>query len=653
MKGAGLAARICLALIGAPLIAGAQASPASTSLRLPRLFADGMVLQRDARIPVWGWAAPGTNVAVTLGERSERATTDMRGQWTVQFPAMKAGGPIQMSVEAPGTRLNVHDILVGDVWVGSGQSNMEFTVSIAKNAAQEIAAAKDLKIRQFKVPNSWAETAAEELEGGSWAPADSQHVGEFSAVAYFFARELRKSVDVPIGIINSSWGGSNIETWLSREAHGLTDSAWNEIAKREHAHAESIRDRLMTRIGTLPTVDAGLVNGRAIWADSALADDQWATIRVPSFWEHEGYDGFDGVAWYRLSFTLSASEAATGGRLSLGAIDDDDITWVNGVEIGRTAGYMPPRVYTLPPSALRAGRNVLAVQVTDGQGGGGIYSDSSLVYLEIGGVRRPLAGAWKFKVGKVALQPDGQYINKIPTVLYNAMLHPLLRFPIKGVLWYQGESNANDYEQAIRYRPLFLKLITSWRREWSGTRGDFPFLWVQLPNYNPSDSTPPIHSAWATQRESMVGALGLPNTGQAITIDLGGAADLHPTNKQDVGLRLALVARRVVYGQRVVSSGPTYRKYAVQGSRVSIEFDNVSGGLVSRERDGSVSGFAIAGADHRFVWAQARIEGDRVVVWSDRVPKPVAVRYAWADNPPASLYNRDGLPAAPFRTDAW
>ena len=629
----------------------AQAAPGG--LRLPKLFADGMVLQREVRLPVWGWAAPAASVTVVLAGSTARATANSAGAWTVTLPAMRAGGPHEMTVESSGARLTVRDILVGDVWIASGQSNMEWPVRMANDSAREIAAANDSRIRHFKVPTSWAESPAEELVGGSWAPATPQHVGAFSAVGYFFARELRKSVDVPIGLINTSWGGSNIETWLSREAHGLNETAAAALLKQERHYLDGIRDSLTARIGTLPTTDGGLVNGRAVWADPQIDDASWATIPVPAHWEDAGYPGLDGIAWYRLAFTLSADEAKQSVRLSLGPIDDDDITWLNGVEVGRTSGYATPRLYFIPPSALRSGRNVLVVRVADGGGGGGIYGNPDVVHLDIGGVRRPLTGTWKFKVGEASLRMDGQRINKVPMVLYNQMVHPLQRFPVKGVLWYQGESNANNMAQAVAYRDLFAKLITSWRREWVGST-DFPFLWVQLTSFHPADSVPPEQSTWATQRESMAAALALPNTGQAITIDVGDADDIHPRNKQDVGARLARVARKVAYRQSVVASGPAYRRHTVRESRVWVEFDNVAGGLVARGSDGSVGGFAIAGPDRRFVWARARIDGNRVVVWSDEVREPVAVRYAWADNPStANLYNREGLPAAPFRTDTW
>lgn len=624
------------------------------SLRLPRFFADHMVLQRDARVPVWGWAARGATVSVTLATHSVRARADTLGAWTASLPAMRAGGPYDISVESNGTRVAIRDVLVGDVWVASGQSNMEFTVSVAKDAAKEIAAANNPQIRHFKVPNSWAESLADDVVGGSWEVADPQHVGQFSAVAYYFARDLHASIGVPIGILNATWGGSNIETWISRTGRGMSEREFAAVMDAEHSYNRRLRDSLTARLGTLPTTDGGLVAGRALWADPALDESAWTPIQVPAYWEHAGYEGMDGVAWYRTSFALSGDEASRGARLSLGPIDDDDITWVNGVAVGRTQGYLMQRVYALPPAALREGRNVLAIRVSDGGGGGGINGDPTQVYLDVVGVRRPLAGTWKFRVGQVAMQPDGQHINKIPTILYNQMLHPLQRVPVKGVIWYQGESNANNGQQAAEYRPLFEKLITSWRREWSGADSTFPFLWAQLPNYGRPDSTPPAHAAWPTQRESMSAALNLPNTGQAITIDVGEADNLHPLDKQDVGRRLALVARKVAYGQSVVASGPTYRRHAVRDGRMYIEFANLGGGLVSRAPDGAVGGFAIAGTDRKLVWAQARIEGDRVVVWSDQVRDPIAARYAWSNSPAmATLYNRAGLPAAPFRTDAW
>jgi sialate O-acetylesterase len=646
------AAAVVVAAAVAPR-ADAQTDTAG-AFRLARIFGDGMVLQRGARIPVWGWAAPGAAVAVTLHGRTARARADGAGSWRVTFPALGAGGPYELAAEAGPARVAVHDVLVGDVWVASGQSNMELAVAAADSAAEEIGAAHDSSIRQFKVPLTWAEAPAADLAGGGWVPADPAHAGAFTAVGYYFARDLRRTERVPIGIVNTTWGGSNVETWMSRRALGLSDRAWAETARRWHAQDDAIREALRARIGGLPAADSGLVDGRARWADPTLDDSGWATIPVPTLWERVGYDGLDGIAWYRGSFTLSEEEAKQGVRLALGKIDDNDISWVNGTEVGRTDGYDRPRVYEVPPAALRAGRNVVAVRVQDTGGGGGMYGDPSLLYLEVGGARRPLPSAWKFKVGAVSFAADAQRINKVPTILYNRMLHPLLPLAIRGVIWYQGESNANSDAQAAAYRGLFAGLIRGWRREWKGTHGAFPFLWVQLPGFGAVDSVPQDRPAWAVLRESQTAALALPRTGQAVAIDLGEQANIHPRNKQEVGRRLALVARTVAYGKRLVASGPTYRRVQVRGGRLVLAFDHMGGGLITRGADGTVRGFTVAGADHRFVRAEARIEGGRVEVWSDRVLHPVAARYAWADFPlAATLYNRAGLPARPFRTDRW
>jgi sialate O-acetylesterase len=426
------------------------------------------------------------------------------------------------------------------------------------------------------------------------------------------------------------------------------------VVEREETRHRENREALLARIGTIPTEDEGLVDGVARWADPALDDAAWSTIPVPGLWEQAGYPGMDGVAWYRTTFTLTSEEAQHGARLAVGAVDDEDITWVNGVEVGRTQRYDAQRLYDVPATALRAGPNVVAVRVLDTGGGGGIWQQPEHVYVEVGGTRRSLAGTWKFRVAMVRIDEDGQQINKVPTVLYNRMVHPLLPFPIRGVIWYQGESNANEVAQAATYREHLATLIRSWRQEWGGELGAFPFLWVQLPNYGAVDTVPPDRAAWATLRESQTAALALPNTGQAVTIDVGEPNDIHPRNKQDVGARLALVARSVVYGHDVVSSGPAYRRHAIRDGRVVIEFDHTDGGLVSRTAGDGVVGFAVASDDRRFVWARARIDGNRVVVWSDQVPQPAAVRYAWSNSPPTpSLYNGAGLPAAPFRTDRW
>jgi len=424
-----------------------------TPLSLPRFFSSGMVVQRDKPIAVWGWAPASASVSVSFRGQSVRGKASSNGKWRVSLPSAKAGGPFDLTVSTRAQRVVVHDVLVGDVWVASGQSNMEFKLAQAANGAESIASANDGELRQFKVPTSWSNSPEDDVIGGEWTIADAHHAGEFTAVGYFFARELRKAVGVPIGIINTTWGGSNIETWMSRRALGLTDSGWSAVVAAEETYNRALRDSLRAKFGTLPAKDAGLANGKALWADPALDDNDWADMPVPSYWEGHGYAGMDGVAWYRVAFNLDERDVERGVTVKLAAIDDDDIAWINGVEVGRTDGYNIRRAYEIPKAALRVGRNVLTVRVTDGGSAGGI---NGVVLLAFGdGSERSLSGRWKFKVGEVSFKPDGQHINKIPTILYNKMLHPLLPFAIKGVIWYQGESNANNVAQATAYRDQF------------------------------------------------------------------------------------------------------------------------------------------------------------------------------------------------------
>ncbi|MEO8337944.1 MAG: sialate O-acetylesterase, partial [bacterium] len=620
--------RLALAILVVAASAGtASAQQQSTALRLPRLFADGMVVQRDAAIPVWGWAPPRAAVQVHFRGRSASATSDAHGRWSVKLPAASAGGPFALRIASGSDDIVVRDVLVGDVWIASGQSNMEFAVASAHDAVREIASAHDSLVRQFKVPVSWSDTTLHDVVGGSWAPADPAHVGAFSAVAWFFARDLRKAHDVPIGIINTTWGGSAIETWLSRPAQHLGDNAWRAVMRAQETRGDSIRAALRARLGDLPERDAGWDDGRAPWSSPTLDDTAWSTIPVPSYWEGNGYPDVDGTAWYRTTFTLSDADVRSGLDLTMQAIDDDDITWINGTEVGRTQGYNIPRKYVIPSALLHEGRNSLVVRVTDGGGGGGINAPVMLVRHD--GVRAPeLDARWKFKLGEVSLKPDGQAINKVPAVTYNAMVAPLLPIRIKGVIWYQGESNANNDAQSLAYRAQFANLISSWRKEWTGGTTRFPFLWVQLPNYGTPDSVPPNTSSWALQRESMQAALSLPSTGQAIAIDVGEPGDIHPKNKQDVGARLALVARRVAYGDSVLASGPRYRSHVVRGDTIVVSFHDTGAGLVHANANDMLGGFTIAGADHQWVRANARIIGNAVHVWSARVRAPIAVRYA-------------------------
>ncbi len=623
------------------------AMPAEAKPSLPLLFSDGAVLQRDQPIPVWGWATPGAEIRVRFDGNEASATADAQGRWQVDLPAHAAGGPYVLDVSGDGGELSAKDVLVGDVWLASGQSNMEFTVSQGDDAAQVIAAAHDPQLRHFKVPKSWSGTPQEHLAGGDWQAADPQHVGEFTAAGYFFARELREQTGVPIGIINSTWGGSSVEAWMDAASQGI-DAAG--IARQSEALQQKDRQALASTFANLSRWPA-VQGDTPQWKAADLDDGDWASIPVPGLWETAGYYGMDGLAWYRASFTLSAAEAAAGVMLGVGRIDDTDTTWVNGVEVGTTTmQYNTPRAYAVPASALHAGVNHVAVRVTDTGGGGGIHGEVAELFVQPrGAAKRPIDGAWKFRPAQVAVAAIDDK-NQTPTLLYNQMIHPLQPFPVKGVIWYQGEANATQ-AGALRYRDQFATMIRQWREE----RGQpaLPFLWVQLANFKAGADTATT-SPWALLRESQSKALALPATGQAVIIDIGNPDDIHPTNKQDVGHRLALAARHVAYGQSLVYSAPTFTSARFTDGTAWVSFDLQGSALAVRGGGTQVQGFALAGADHVFHPATARIDGDHVVVRSAAVAKPVAVRYGWSENPAdANLVNREHLPVSPFRSDDW
>jgi len=629
--------------------AACTALPAIAAPKLPLLFADGAVLQRDAPIPVWGWAGPGAKITVGLDGHKAGATADAKGLWQAQLPAHAAGGPYVLQVQGEGVTLRVADVLVGDVWLASGQSNMEFPLLNSEGGPAAVAAASDAKIRHFKVPKSWSAQPEADLAGGSWKLANPANAGEFSAVAYYFAQDLRASTGVPIGIIDSTWGGSAIEAWMDAASQGVDAAALarqgDEIRRRDEAALAGTREKLARyrlREG----------EGSDDWRKPDYDDSGWDSIAVPANWESAGYAGMDGVAWYRTSFTLTAAEASRGVTLGVARVDDTDTTYVNGVQVGHIENsYDTLRAYPVPASALHAGRNVIAVKVVDTGGGGGIHGEAENLYVQpAGGARRRLDGSWKFRPesGTVSAIDDK---NLQPTLLYNAMIHPLQRYPVRGVIWYQGETNAKlANNAAVKYRQQFPTMIRSWRAD----RGQptLPFLWVQLANFDDHSDQGDV-SPWALLRESQSRTLSLPATGQAVIIDIGNAGDIHPTNKHDVGHRLALAARHVAYGQSLVYSGPVFTGARLANGKATLGFD-LHGSALAVRGGGELGGFALAGADRVFHPAQARIVGEQVVVRSDAVPQPVAVRYGWHGNPAdANLVNREQLPASPFRSDSW
>ena len=409
------------------------------------------------------------------------------------------------------------------------------------------------------------------------------------------------------------------------------------------------KDQLAQWMASFESKDEGIENDKYVWAATDYSG--WETMKIPGVWESAGLPGLDGVVWYQFSFTLPQEVANDVLTINLGPIDDDDITFLNGQEIGRTNGYSENREYSISPEFLKEGENNLVIRVVDYGGGGGLWGNPEQLFIKSGKFKASLAGEWKYKVGfgDKDHKPVGSDPNSFPTLLFNGMINPLIPYGIKGAIWYQGESNAG---RAYQYRRLFADMIKDWRMHWG--QGDFPFLWVQLANFMAPLSEPKDQD-WAELREAQTMTLSLPNTGMALAIDLGDEKDIHPRNKQDVGKRLALSAYKVAYNEDVVYSGPMYKDMSVTDSKVKITFSHTGSGLVVKNKYGYINGFSIAGTDKKFYWAKAELLDDNtVVLWSDRVQKPVAVRYAWANNPDdANLYNKEELPAVPFRTDDW
>jgi len=626
--------------------------PLAAKVVLPRFISDGMVLQRNMQIPVWGWANTKEKVTLQFKGKTYTATAGTDKKWKLFLQPEKAGGPYELVINGSNTII-VKNILIGDVWFCSGQSNMEY--ELYKSAAiyqKEIAAAANDQIRHLQVErkidfNSNSDIVSEK----GWQASTPITVLNFSAVAYFFAKDLIEKYHVPIGLINCSFGGTPAEAWMNE----------NELKDFPSVYARALEYKDSNLVNSISLKDKNFIdswnnqvsNGdmgqKEKWYDNNYDFNGWKKMTMPGYWQDQGLKDIEaGVVWFKKEINIPASLVGKQTILHLGSISTKDVTYVNGKKVGNSNNKYVIRKYDLAPGLLKEGKNIITVRVLSESGNAGFLKDK-LYQLASGNNVINISGEWMYKPGvatKPLLRNDVTRFQDQASSMYHGMLEPLIGFGIKGVIWYQGESNVS---RANEYHTIFSRLITSWRAAWQ--QGNFPFLFVQLANINPPKNVPG-ESKLASLQEAQQQTIALPNTGMSVSNDIGEWNDVHPLNKLDVGKRLALVAQKVAYAdKKVVSSGPTYKYMKKKNHQIELHFSNTGSGLMAKG-GGELKYFSIADSSNNFVWAKARISGNKIIVWSDSISRPAAVRYAWADNPQgANLYNKEGLPASCFRTD--
>jgi sialate O-acetylesterase len=610
------------------------------------LFCDHAVLQQGREVPVWGTAAEGERVAVEIaGRRAE--TTARDGRWLVRLPELPVGGPYTLTIRGTNTVV-LQDVLVGEVWICGGQSNMERQLGPRPGQKpiigweREVAAANLPQLRNFYVPEVTSPTPLSAVKG-EWTVCTPETAPDFPAIGFFFGRAVLQARGVPVGLIHSAWGGTPAESWTSARTLATLPGYAETLAlmAERNRDPEGAARRYHEALAQWCRAHDSGTSAATPWSADKLATEDWTKSQEPGLWEQSGLPDFNGIVWFRREFDLSAAAAAGEASLGLGAIDDIDTTWVNGVEVGETGLYSTPRTYRVPAGVLRAGRNVVAIRVLDTGGGGGLWGKAAqLVLTPAAGNPVPLAGEWLRKVsvsqdvcGKPPVNPAMG--AGVPTVLHNAMIAPLQPYAIRGAIWYQGEANNGAPQE---YRRLLPATIADWRAGWS--QGDFPFLYVQIAPFK--EMSPELREAqlqiWQETK----------NTAMVVTTDCGDAEDIHPADKRPVGERLALAARAVAYGEKIEFSGPVFAGASFDGAKAVVRFTHLGGGLVAP--GGELTGFELAGADGVFHPAQARIAGETVEVTCAQVAAPKSARYGWANVPVCNLFNAAGLPATPFRT---
>lgn len=617
-------------LLGMALLLTMGNQPVMAKVRLPKLVSDKMVLQRDTDLKIWGWADAGEKVTVRLMGNHYETEADKDGNWMVTLPPQKAGGPYLLEVN----EISIRDVLIGDVWLCSGQSNQETPIHRLTEMFPEINVSNNHMIRHYKVPTQDVkETLAEEITGNAaWHSGVASEVMNWTALAYFYAQEAYAQTQVPQGMLVSSLGGSAIESWVSQE------------------HLKEFPRLVLDKEALEGMNQASMDKGEGKWNLLDWNDSDWGTMQMPGTW-HENGVNVRGTVWMRKDFEVPESMVGRHARLAMGTLVHNDAVFVNGVYVGSTGYEYPPRRYQIPAGVLRKGKNTIAVRLNAPAGNGEFVKDKP--YKIVGDAAEiDLTGTWKYKVGMDMSEavPYAERLKNRKTVgsgLYNGMIYPIRNYQVRGTIWYQGESNAGRPQE---YASLMSALIANWRELWN--MPEMPFLLVQLPNFMEKHDKP-TDSGWARIREAQLNTFKtIPHTALAVTYDVGEWNDIHPLNKKDVAKRLFLGARKVVFGEKVTHSGPIYKDMKIEGDKIVITFTETGRGLMAKE--GTLKHFAIAGEDRQFVWADAVIRGNKVIVSSKEVKQPVAVRYAWSDNPDeANLCNKEGLLASPFRTDNW
>lgn len=617
-------------------------------IKLPRLVSDGMILQRDQPIKIWGWADVGEEITLTFNNKTYKTKADAKQKWSINMEAQKAGGPYHMRINS----IEIKNLLFGDVWLCTGQSNMEAAMgraNIKANYSQIIQNSNYPEIRQFTVKRDMAFTPLESVISESgWVSANPETLLSFSAVAFFFAKDLYEKYKIPIGIINSSVGGTPIQSWVDYKSLKLFP-IYEKVAKRfqdPNELAQTLNAHQQKSESWYKSVKEDDLGLKEKWFEESYhPQTDWKEISNLTKYNSESPASKYGVVWFRTEIDIPASMLGKPAILSLGMMHTEDETFVNGHKIGSINSGYTMRDYTINPGLFKAGKNSITVRLTSPTNG--LSFDLKNNYLlRFDRDTITLNKPWKYRFGiEKELLPKGNGLSlHTPTAYYYAMIKPLSNYKIKGILWYQGESNIPKPEE---YQSLLRSLINQWRKDWQDPT--LPFIYVQLANYLATVKEPE-NSNWALLREAQMKSLKIPNTAMAVIHDIGEKDDLHPANKSDVGKRLALAAQKIAYHENIVFSGPIYKSISIEGEKVVVSFNHVGSGL--KFTGEKLNYFSISEDGKNFIPAQATIVNNQVVVWNSLISKPIAVRYAWADSPDgANLYNQEGLPASSFKSN--